>query len=61
MFPTGRIGPNSLLIRAAFVLQLLLLIYLQVIEWIDLFPEARLSELHRYMPLLKNMAVMRGL
>ena len=38
MFPTGRVSPNSLLIRAAFVLQLLLLVYMQVIEWIDLFP-----------------------
>lgn len=38
MFPTDRVGSNSLLISAAFVLQLLLLIYLQVIEWIDLFP-----------------------
>ena len=38
MFPVGRASPNSSLIRAAFGLQLLLLIYLQVIEWIDLFP-----------------------
>ena len=38
MSPIGRVSSNSPLIKAAFVLQLLLLIYLQVIEWIDLFP-----------------------
>lgn len=38
MFPSDRARANTWLIRAAFVLQLLLVVYLQAIEWIDLFP-----------------------
>ena len=38
MFSNGPSSSNSSLIKAAFLLQLLLLIYLQVIEWVDLFP-----------------------